>query len=117
MSICSRDTYGLWSSFLNDSQAGELEPGGSFTMGPRATYVIPGVSHLRFQVMQMKVYTPGRLTTRTSLMDKPRTGFNKLLVSFTATMLLLVSLRYLESDDCARKIHILTKRQCVLCRH
>jgi hypothetical protein len=50
-------------------------------------------------------------------MDKLRTGFKKLLVSFTSTMLLVVLFKYVESDDCARKTHIFTKRQCVICRH
>jgi hypothetical protein len=100
---------------VNDSQAGKLEPGGSFTMGARATRVISGVPHLRFQDIQTRVYTLGRLITGIFPMDKHHTGFNQLLVSFTAILFLFVSLKHLKSDDCARKIHFFAKRQCVLC--
>lgn len=58
-------------------------------MGTTVTHIILGVSHLRFQDIQTRVYTLGRSTTRIFPMDKPRTGSNKLLVSFTAILLFL----------------------------
>ncbi|KAG1854828.1 acid protease [Suillus subalutaceus] len=73
---------GQWSqplmAFQLTRQAGKLEPGGSFTMGARATHDIPGVSYLRFQDIQTRVYTPERLTIRIFPMDKPRTGFKQI---------------------------------------